>query len=423
MKLTHGTDPLRLGADEVAQTLRARGFAAVFAGGCVRDLVLGLRPKDYDIATDATPEEVQRIFRRTVLVGAAFGVVRVVLSDRREYEVATFRTDGAYADGRRPMDVAYTRSPAEDVARRDFTINALLLDPRDDEVIDLVGGLDDLSAGVIRAVGVPEQRFFEDKLRMLRAVRFAARFGFALEAGTARAIGQHAADVRQVSVERIVHEVEATWATSRPAHGLALWGELGLWPVIFPWAQAVDVAALAPAFARLPAVAERHGLGPTERAQVGWALVLDRAAPPDVEEVLRAAKLSREHIRTIQAVLAARAVLHDAARARLAERARVVTSPLAPVLAAYAEARHGEDADTVRVLHALADDHARAPLPPMPLLTGADLKGLGLAPGPAYKAILAALEDEVLERRIDTREAALAFAASTARVWLGGSAG
>ncbi len=409
MKLPHGDDPLRRGADEVSRVLRAGGFVAFLAGGCVRDLALGVAPKDYDIATDATPEQVQRLFKRTVLVGAAFGVVRVVLRDLGEFEVATFRTDGSYADGRRPVDVVYTKSHAEDVARRDFTINALLLDPVTDEVIDLVEGLPDLERGLIRAVGEPAQRFAEDKLRMLRAVRFAARFGFAIEPETARAIAQHAGGVGQVSVERIVTEVHATWATARPAHGVALWGELGLWPVVFPWAAQVELGALVSCFERLPAASARRGLAPDERPAVGWALLLDRAGPPDAEEVLRGAKLSRELMRAVLGVLAARPVLDDAGAATLAARARVVTSPLAAALAAYAEARHGPDAPTVQVLDALADDHRDHPLPEGPLVTGADLKALGLPPGPEFKAILAAVEDEVLERRIASRDEALAF--------------
>lgn len=409
MKLPHGDDPLRRGADEVARVLRDRGFVALFAGGCVRDLVLGVAPKDYDIATDATPSEVQGLFRRTVLVGAAFGVVRVVLRDLGEYEVATFRTDGSYADGRRPVDVVYTKSHAEDVARRDFTINALLLDPVTDEVIDLVDGLADLERGVIRAVGDATQRFAEDKLRMLRAVRFAARFGFAIEAGTSRAIVQHAPDVGQVSVERIVTEVHATWATTRPAHGVALWASLGLWPVVFPWAAAVDVSALLPCFERLPAAATRRGLTGDERPIVGWALILDRAAPADAEDVLRRAKLSRELMRAVLAVLSMRAVLDLAERASAAQRAEAVLSSLSRELATYTECRHGHDSASVAILDATADQLEASPIPMEALLSGADLKLLGLAPGPSFKEILAAVRVEVLERRITSREEALAF--------------
>ena len=170
-------EALREGADRVAAILREGGHQAYFAGGCVRDALLGQRPKDYDIATDATPERVAALFRRTVLVGAAFGVVKVLLG-RREYEVATFRTEGQYTDGRRPDAVAYATDPEEDVRRRDFTVNALLMDPRDDRVVDYVGGQADLQVGVISAVGDPIERFHEDRLRMLRAVRFAARLGF-----------------------------------------------------------------------------------------------------------------------------------------------------------------------------------------------------------------------------------------------------
>src|SRR5262249_5445077 len=155
------------GAREVAKTLRERGFEAYFAGGCVRDLLLGRPPKDVDLVTDALPGEVSAIFKRTVQVGAAFGVVRVLAGPQHEYEIATYRTETEYSDGRRPDRVAYSKSKEEDVHRRDFTINALLMDPVSGEVLDFVGGREDLGKKLIRAVGDPERRFHEDRLRML----------------------------------------------------------------------------------------------------------------------------------------------------------------------------------------------------------------------------------------------------------------
>jgi poly(A) polymerase len=167
----------REAATAIVARLRSTGHQAYFVGGCVRDLVLGRAPKDFDVATSATPDQVLNLFEKTFAVGAHFGVV-LVCTGEITTEVATFRSDGAYSDGRHPDAVRFSTSPEEDVKRRDFTINGMMLDPADDSVLDLVGGRQDLNAGLIRAIGDPAERFTEDKLRMLRAVRFAARFGF-----------------------------------------------------------------------------------------------------------------------------------------------------------------------------------------------------------------------------------------------------
>jgi len=404
VKITRRDDALRAGADEVARVLVENGHRAFFAGGCVRDLVLGHAPKDYDIATDAHPDRVLRLFRRTVMVGAAFGVVRVIIDHGKEYEIATFRTEGVYADGRRPEEVAYTDSEKEDVERRDFTINALLLDPRDDEVIDHVGGLADLHAGLIRAVGDPVLRFAEDKLRMLRAVRFVARFGFDVEPRTLEAIHQHATDLGQVSVERIVMELQAIWASARPGLGMRLLASTGLLNVAISSLTSADVEPLASRFDRLVGVADP--------ALVGWALIIDAVEPADPEAMLRDAKLSRERMRAALEIVRARPILHHAETASLADRARVLISPLADVMRGYVLARLGPTSASLAALDALAKDHALSPLPALPLIGGAELKALGFAPGPRFKDVLAAVETEVLERRVTTREEALALARS-----------
>src|SRR5271154_6167446 len=192
------------GAIEIARQLRSRSFQAWLVGGCVRDLVLGREPKDYDIATDARPDQLLQLFPRAQLVGVQFGVVLV-----EGVEVATFRSDHSYQDGRHPAEVKFETDPSQDVLRRDFTINALLLDPANlnGAVIDFVGGLADIQAGIIRAIGDPEQRFEEDHLRMLRAVRFAARFGFEIEAGTLAAIQKLHQRILRISPERIRDEL------------------------------------------------------------------------------------------------------------------------------------------------------------------------------------------------------------------------
>ena len=197
---------VRQAAGEIAGTLRGAGHQAYFAGGCVRDLLLGLIAKDFDVATSATPEEIVRLFPRTLQVGAHFGVI-LVMVDGQTVEVATFRHDGAYLDGRRPDAVRFSTDPREDVLRRDFTINGMLQEPLSGQVLDFVGGREDLAARLVRTIGEPERRFKEDKLRMLRGVRFAARLGFEIEAGTLGAMQAHAGEIGAVSNERVRDEL------------------------------------------------------------------------------------------------------------------------------------------------------------------------------------------------------------------------
>ncbi|HEY4678877.1 MAG TPA: CCA tRNA nucleotidyltransferase, partial [Candidatus Angelobacter sp.] len=223
-------------AIRIAHTLRQSGFSAYLVGGCVRDLLLDREPADYDVATSATPNEVIRIFPQTFAVGAQFGVVLVpVRRDTPEgqpnnyaIEVATFRSDGAYSDGRHPDEVQFSKDARLDVQRRDFTINGLLLDPDTREVLDYVGGREDLKRGIIRTIGQAHQRFGEDKLRMLRAVRFAARFGFALESHTAAAIRAQAARIHAVSCERIRDELTKMLTEGKARRAFELLDETGL---------------------------------------------------------------------------------------------------------------------------------------------------------------------------------------------------
>jgi poly(A) polymerase len=207
----------------VVRRLRKAGFQALLAGGCVRDMLLGVRPDDYDVATDATPRQVHKLFRRSLMVGAKFGVVVVLHRDRRHVdrmiEVATFRCDATYTDGRRPDAVTFS-SPEEDAHRRDFTINGMFFDPISEEVIDYVGGQADLKTGVVRTIGDPNERFAEDYLRLLRAVRFTVRLGFRLHPSTANALSTHAKKITRISGERIYDEL--TKMFSHPSSGRAL---------------------------------------------------------------------------------------------------------------------------------------------------------------------------------------------------------
>src|SRR5437763_4786786 len=248
-------------AISIVRTLRDSGHQAYLVGGCVRDLVLGREPADYDVSTDATPEQVMRIFPETYAVGAQFGVVLVPLPESEKQvlhrpkpirndsleeeiavgpthklcvEVATFRRDVGYSDGRHPDEVQFSRDPCEDVQRRDFTINGLLLDPEKNEVLDFVGGQDDLKAGIIRAIGDPALRFAEDKLRMLRAVRFAARFDYELESHTFAAIQELAPQIAQVSHERVREELNKMLTEGHPRRAFLLLDQTGLLEEVLP---------------------------------------------------------------------------------------------------------------------------------------------------------------------------------------------
>lgn len=411
------SNDLREGAKEVARLLQKHGFEAYLAGGCVRDLLLGQEPKDYDVVTDAVPEQVSRLFKRTVEVGASFGVVRVLWTRGRDYEVATYRTEGAYTDGRRPDEVAYSRSKEEDVARRDFTINALLMEIDGERILDFVGGQNDLAARVIRAVGDPVRRFAEDKLRMLRAVRFASRLGFEIEPATRAAIAAHAADLRQVSVERIVMELHSIWAGPRPGQAFRELVELGLAAVIFPFLSVErEGPTLALAFDRLPEAAARRDLIGASRTPICWAALLERRhSGEDPERVLRALRLSRDEIRNVLQLLERRPLLLDPASAPLAERRRLLRDGAIASHLAFLEVLTGPGSAALEAWAHEAEALALADLPDEPLLGGADLKALGVAPGPEYKELLRAVEDEMLEGRLSSREAALEWVSERRR--------
>src|SRR3984885_5745185 len=253
---------MKIFATSIIRTLREKGFHAYLVGGCVRDLLLGRTPKDYDVATNATPQQMMSIFPETYAVGAQFGVVLVPVpeSDRadagtnsskrtvNEVEVATFRSDIGYSDGRHPDQVRFSQDPREDVLRRDFTINGMLLDPVNNEVLDYVGGQKDLEAGIIRAIGDPERRFAEDKLRMLRAVRFAARFAYQIEDETFAVIQKSAKEIHVVSRERVRDELTRMLTEERPRRAFQLLDESGLLKEVLPEIVVMKGVAQPPQF-------------------------------------------------------------------------------------------------------------------------------------------------------------------------------
>ncbi len=393
-------------AVEIVRRLRGGGYTAYLAGGCVRDELLGEEPKDFDVATDARPDGVRALFRRTAEVGAAFGVMLV-----REFgptvEVATFRSDGPYTDRRRPDTVAFADAEA-DARRRDFTINALFIDPLAGgagRIIDFVGGRADLEARVLRAVGDPDRRLAEDHLRALRGVRFAARYGLSIDPGTAEAMRRHAGRLEGVSRERIGEEMRRM--LTHPSRGRAgrLLHELGLdAAVLGPGRGAYDGSALdglgagAGYAAALMALAIGRGLAPAG----GGA-----GAVSDLRRALLLSNDQREAVRdgfaALRGLLAEWDGLGEAGRKRLASSpgyadAMEVLGVLDPARAAAVRAEVGRLAGRFGGLR------------PRPLLDGDGLVAMGLAPGPRFARVLAAVYDAQLEGRVADADAARALA-------------
>lgn len=446
------SDPVlaRAAAVTVVRTLRDAGQTAYFAGGCVRDELLGLHPTDYDVATDANPERVRALFRRTNHVGAAFGVtlVHVEVGGRAEgvaaggarpplvtVEVATFRSDGPYGDKRRPDSVVFADAPA-DAQRRDFTINALFLDPLAEpeagvrvagRVLDLVGGVADLRAGVVRAVGDPAARLAEDHLRALRAVRFAARLGFAIEWGTATAIRTHAAELAGVSKERIGEELRRMLEHPARARAAVLAEELRLdGPALGEEAMAMQ-AAVPCALPTLEALGGLEAGMWFPAALAAWSL--DRAAarsapdagPPlldaatiaaTVKRLQGAVCLSNADAAALGAALDLRSTLLTRwASLGVARQMRAAYHGAFPMAYALLSPTCPQAANAVRArLAELGVAWPPGPAPE-PLATGDDLIGIGLVPGPRFKGLLDRLYDAQLEGQTRTKAEALELAA------------
>ena len=394
----------RTAALEVLTALRDAGHEAYFAGGSVRDDVMGRTPKDFDVTTSATPPEVMELFERCVAVGAQFGVI-VVLNAGHEVEVATFRTESGYADGRRPDQVTWA-SAREDVLRRDFTINGLLGDPLatspEARVIDHVGGLSDLEAGLVRAIGEPTQRFAEDQLRLLRAIRFAARLEFRIEEDTWFAIRALADTIANVSAERTRDELERM---------LTEGGALRAWRLLKESDLLGHVVTEAPS---LEAVEAR--LKDSELTSVqAWVLVLLDAAP--LARVIDAwagrLRISNALARKVQGAIAVADALKGyeqmsvPERKRLVRRSEFATGAWAADTASEAGQRPPGPVAAARADLAQWDDDA---LNPAPLINGGDLRALGYAPGPGFKHALEAVEDAQLAGTLSDKDGALALA-------------
>ncbi len=397
-------DRQRALALEIVKKLRAAGFAALWAGGCVRDELLGIVPKDYDVATNATPDQIRDLFgrRRTLAIGAAFGVV-TVLGPRPagQVEVATFRSDATYSDGRHPDSVTFTTAEA-DAARRDFTINGLFYDPLEDQVVDYVGGRRDLERCVVRAIGDPDQRINEDRLRMLRAVRFAAAFGFHLDEATCHAIRRSAGQIGEVSAERIGAEIRRMLTGDHRAVAMELLRETELLAKVLP-----EVAALAPrdwgetlrTLSRLD--------GPTLPAALA-ALLVHTADPGVAATVGRRLRYTNKEIERAAWLIDRLPVARQAADAPWPQLQRVLVHDGVAELVALLEATIGADAPAVELCRARLAWPAERLNPP-PLVDGSDLIAHGLTPGPEFAALLERVRDAQLDGQISTRDEALAL--------------
>ena len=434
----------------IVQTLRQRGFQAYLVGGCVRDLLLGREPKDYDVATSATPEQVMEIFPETYAVGAQFGVVLVPESavavnastesaaKSRAVEVATFRSDLGYSDGRHPDEVRFSSDPREDVARRDFTINGMLLDPISGDVLDFVGGRKDLEAGIVRTIGDPERRFAEDKLRMLRAVRFAARFGYAIEPATFAAMQKLDEQIEVVSRERVRDELTRMLTEGQARRAFLLLDESGLLRHVLPEISAMK-GVEQPAEFHPEGDVFVHTLLLLENLPwpcpltLAWgALLHDVGKPPTfrvapdrirfdghvevgvkmAEEICRRLRFSNDETEQILALVDNHMRFGHATRMKESTLKKFLRMPEFDEHLALHRADSLASHRNLSTYEFIQQKRSEIPVEkmrPAPLVTGEDLIAQGHVPGPKFREILGAVEDAQLEGRLTAREAALEF--------------
>jgi len=445
-------------AISIVRTLRERGHQAYLVGGCVRDMVLGREPADYDVTTDATPNQVMRIFPETYAVGAQFGVVLVppgspearelrpavdgtsVPTDHSKadvVEVATFRSDIGYSDGRHPDRVQFSTDPREDVERRDFTINGLLLDPIKGEILDFVGGQQDLKAGIIRTIGSPEQRFEEDKLRMLRAVRFAARFEYTIDPATFAAMQKLAGNIHQVSRERVRDELSKMLIEGHARRAFLLLDESGLLQQVLPEISAMKGVEQPPQFhpegdvfvhtllllEKLPRPSPMtlawgallHDVGKPATFRVADRIRFDGHVEVGVkmaEQICRRFRFSNHDTEQILALVKNHMRFGDVQRMKESTLKKFMRLPQfeehLELHRLDCQSSHG-DLSSYEFTREKLVSTPEASMRPAPLVTGNDLINAGYVPGPRFKEILAAVEDSQLEGQLQNKEQALAF--------------
>lgn len=432
----HGMKAREL-ANSICEMLRRNKYQALLVGGCVRDLLLGREPADYDVATDATPVEVAGLFPESVAVGAQFGVI-LIPKNGLKVEVATFRSDMGYSDGRHPDGVVYSKTPQEDVQRRDFTINGLLMRHDSDEVLDFVGGQKDLQSGTVRAIGDPELRFAEDKLRMMRAVRFAARFGFEIEPATFRAIRRHVKEIEKVSPERLREELTRMLTEGAARRAFELLDETWLLGQVLPEIAAMKGVEQPPEFhpegdvwihTRLMLEQLAKGASPT----LAWGVLLhDVGKPPTFQSaeetgdrirfnhhvdvgvkmaqaMCRRLRFSNEESGQIAALVENHMRFGAVEAMKKATLKRFVRLPQFDEhmelhrLDCLSSHRH---LDSYEFVQHFLDETPPEQVRPERLITGDDLLAMGFAPSPEFSRILKAVEDAQLEGQVTTREEA-----------------
>jgi poly(A) polymerase len=427
--------PMEKTAREIAARLRKEGHIAYFAGGCVRDIVRGVAPKDFDIATDARPETVQQLFPRTYAVGAHFGVIIVLESDF-QFEVATFRSDEAYLDGRHPSAVHFS-SPEEDARRRDFTINGMFYDPVAEEVIDFVGGRADIDGKLVRAIGDPAQRFAEDRLRMLRAVRFATVLDYTIDNQTWDALVAGATAINEISAERIRDELVRIFLSPNRTRGWDLLDSSGLMRAILPELDRMKgvlqpeqfhpegdvfhhtrlMLQFLPEEVSVPLVFAvlLHDVAKPVTATVDETGRIrfsghDRAGAEMAEEIMRRLRFSGAETEATVEMVRQHMVFKDVPKMREAKLKRFMARPTfddeLELHRVDCEASH-RMLDNYEFLLRKREEFANEPIIPPPLVRGDDLIALGLKPGPKFGEILEEVETQQLEGNLRTREEAL----------------
>jgi poly(A) polymerase len=427
-------------ANSICDALQRNGCQALLAGGCVRDMLLKREPSDYDIATDATPDRVMELFPEGVAVGAQFGVI-LIPHDGLKVEVATFRSDVGYSDGRHPDRVEFSRTPEEDVQRRDFTINGLLMRHDTGEILDFVNGEADLHAEIIRAIGDSNRRFEEDKLRMMRAVRFAARFGFEIEAETFRAIRKHVKEIDQVSAERLRDELTKMLTEGAAKRAFELLDESWLLGQVLPEVAAMKGVEQPPQYHPEGDVWTHtllmiEGLPVNSSPTLSWGVLLhDVGKPPTfqsagetgdrirfnnhvevgvrmTEAICRRLRFSNEDAEQIVALVGNHMKFGNAEEMRTSTLKRFVRMPRFEEHLALHRldclSSH-RDLDSYNFVKEFVANTPAEQVRPQRLVTGEHLRDMGYIPGPQFREILSSVEDAQLEGQIKTEEEAVAW--------------
>jgi poly(A) polymerase len=389
-------------AIEIVRQLRQKGHEAYLVGGCVRDMVMKIEPSDYDIATSAPPAEIMKIFPHTEPIGAQFGVV-LVIHRGHPFEVATFRSDDAYVDGRRPTAVSFTDAQT-DVLRRDFTINGLLYDPEEQRVIDYVNGQADIRDQIVRSIGDPHKRFEEDKLRLLRAIRFGARLGYSIEPGTWAAVCRMASEIKRVSAERIREELSRILTEGNAVTGFRLLQESGMLPEILPavtWGKHLERCL--------------EFLTANASADFAFGVLLHDVSLNDVRFIVEDLRMSGAEAQHILSLVESLPHFHALPSAPVHTVKRFLRVP-----------RFEDHLELARICATAGDDDLHGynfaaekkriwtseEIAPAPLVSGNDLISMGFTPGPLFKEILTRVEDEQLDGRLATPQQALDFIAA-----------